>query len=60
MSELINELKPYKSILIYISDHGESLGENGVFLHSQEYDTAPKEQLHIPYLFFHISLAIST
>ena len=50
LSEIINELKPYKAMFIYISDHGESLGENGIYLHSYEYSKAPKEQLHVPYL----------
>ena len=50
LNEIINELKPYKAMLIYISDHGESLGENGIYLHSYAYNKAPVEQLHIPYL----------
>ena len=50
LSKIISELKPYKSMFIYISDHGESLGENGIYLHSHKYKTAPKEQLHIPYI----------
>jgi lipid A ethanolaminephosphotransferase len=35
------------SVLIYISDHGESLGENGIFLHGFPYALAPKEQKEI-------------
>ena len=50
LSKMIDELKPYKAMFIYISDHGESLGENGIFLHSHKYETAPKEQVHIPYI----------
>ena len=50
LSKFINELKPYKAMFIYISDHGESLGENGTYLHSHKYETAPKEQIHIPYI----------
>lgn len=30
-----------------MSDHGESLGENGVYLHGLPYFLAPKEQKHI-------------
>ena len=40
----------YNTVMIYISDHGESLGENGMFLHAAPYDTAPKEQKDIPFL----------
>ncbi len=35
-------------MLLYVSDHGESLGENGIFLHAAPYDIAPKEQTHVP------------
>lgn len=34
--------------LIYLSDHGESLGENGLFLHGVPYSIAPKTQLKVP------------
>jgi lipid A ethanolaminephosphotransferase len=34
--------------LLYVSDHGESLGENGLFLHGVPYAIAPKEQVHVP------------
>lgn len=35
--------------VMYISDHGESLGENGLFLHGTPYMVAPNEQIHIPW-----------
>ena len=34
--------------LVYVSDHGESLGENGVFLHGVPYAFAPAQQTHVP------------
>ena len=34
--------------LMYVSDHGESLGEKGLFLHGMPYSMAPKEQTHVP------------
>ncbi|MES2729810.1 MAG: phosphoethanolamine--lipid A transferase [Pseudomonadota bacterium] len=34
--------------MFYLSDHGESLGENGVYLHGLPYSIAPKQQKHIP------------
>ena len=34
--------------MLYISDHGESLGENGLFLHGVPYLFAPDEQIHVP------------
>lgn len=36
--------------LVYLSDHGESLGENGVYLHGLPYSIAPDAQKHIPML----------
>ena len=36
--------------LLYLSDHGESLGENGLYLHGFPYALAPREQTHIPAL----------
>lgn len=38
----------FNTSLIYLSDHGESLGENGVYLHSLPYSIAPKQQTQIP------------
>ncbi|HMX21779.1 MAG TPA: sulfatase-like hydrolase/transferase, partial [Accumulibacter sp.] len=32
----------------YVSDHGESLGENNLFLHGLPYAIAPKEQTQVP------------
>lgn len=34
--------------LIYVSDHGESLGESGLYLHGMAWAIAPREQTHVP------------
>jgi lipid A ethanolaminephosphotransferase len=34
--------------MLYVSDHGESLGEKGLYLHGMPYVMAPKEQTHVP------------
>ncbi len=34
----------------YVSDHGESTGEQGLFLHSAPYAFAPQQQTHVPML----------
>ncbi len=36
--------------LMYLSDHGESLGEKGLYLHGMPYSMAPQEQTHVPLL----------
>ncbi len=38
------------SVVLYVSDHGESLGENGIYLHGLPYALAPEEQKHVPML----------
>ncbi|MCB2018887.1 MAG: sulfatase-like hydrolase/transferase, partial [Hydrogenophaga sp.] len=38
----------YDTGLIYVSDHGESLGENGLYLHGVPYAFAPVQQIQVP------------
>ncbi|MGJ0371878.1 phosphoethanolamine--lipid A transferase [Aliarcobacter cryaerophilus] len=51
LSKAINFLKKYSNTheagLLYLSDHGESLGENGIYLHGMPYAIAPKAQTHV-------------
>lgn len=52
LSEVIQFLKKYDSnretAMLYVADHGESLGEHGIYLHAAPYMIAPKEQTHVP------------
>ncbi|WP_334187918.1 phosphoethanolamine transferase [Noviherbaspirillum sp.] len=52
LAEKIEVLKKasdrFDTALIYVSDHGESLGEKGIFLHGAPYPVAPEEQKRIP------------
>ena len=41
-------LPGYDTALLYVSDHGESLGEKGLYLHGMPYSIAPREQLEVP------------
>jgi lipid A ethanolaminephosphotransferase len=54
LAELIALLQQHAAqiapTLVYLSDHGESLGENGVYLHGMPYAFAPEEQKHIPFV----------
>ena len=36
--------------LLYVSDHGESLGENNLYLHGLPYAIAPDVQKHVPWI----------
>jgi len=51
LSKVINFMKPYsddyETAMVYMSDHGESLGENGLYLHGLPYFMAPDTQKHI-------------
>lgn len=51
VSSVIDILKKYpelESSMIYVSDHGESLGENNIYLHGLPYAIAPEEQKKVP------------
>jgi len=51
ISNLIDTLKTldgWRSTMIFISDHGESLGEKNLYMHGVPLSIAPKEQYEIP------------
>ena len=53
LDSLINMLRTLEDrhcAMIYISDHGESLGENNLFMHGVPMKLAPKVQYEIPFL----------
>ncbi len=51
LSKVIRLLKQnsnrFESAMLYLSDHGESLGENNLYLHGLPYFMAPEAQKHI-------------
>lgn len=46
--DLLARQQGHDTAMLYLSDHGESLGEYGLFLHGAPYSIAPKPQLHVP------------
>ncbi len=52
LADLIAQLKTVDadSAMIYVSDHGESLGEGGFYVHATPKRIAPKQQREIPFL----------
>lgn len=48
--EDLKQLKDYKSAMIFVSDHGESLGENNLYMHGLPISIAPKQQYEIPFI----------
>jgi len=65
LSQVIDLLKNnssrFETAMFYVSDHGESLGEYGLYLHGMPYVIAPQEQTHIPaILWFGDSFRVNT
>lgn len=52
LNTTIETLKKYQQsydvVMVYMSDHGESLGENNIYLHGMPYQIAPAAQKHVP------------
>ena len=44
----LSQATAFDTAMIYVSDHGESLGENGLYLHGLPYSIAPSTQTHVP------------
>jgi len=44
----LRAMDEYDTAMMYLSDHGESLGEKGLYLHGMPYAIAPREQLQVP------------
>jgi lipid A ethanolaminephosphotransferase len=42
--------KEFDTALVYVSDHGESTGEYGLYLHGMPYAIAPKSQTEVPFI----------
>jgi lipid A ethanolaminephosphotransferase len=38
----------FETAMLYVGDHGESLGENRIYLHGLPYFMAPESQKHVP------------
>jgi len=47
---ILKKFSDRPTMLIYASDHGESLGEYGLYLHGTPYSIAPDFQKDIPFL----------
>ncbi len=48
--ETLKAQKNYQTGFWYLSDHGESTGESGMYLHGAPYAIAPSQQTHVPML----------
>lgn len=50
IQQLVAQQDRFDAVLVYVSDHGESLGEGGLYLHGQPYLIAPDVQKQVPML----------
>lgn len=48
--EILKDVPDRRACMIYVSDHGESLGEGNLYMHGVPMSVAPKEQLEIPFI----------
>lgn len=48
--ETLKQVTGKRCCMIFVSDHGESLGEDNVFMHGLPKDLAPKQQFEIPFI----------
>lgn len=48
--DTLGTLEGWRCAMMFVSDHGESLGENDLYMHGLPMSVAPKEQYEIPFL----------
>lgn len=49
LASILTEIEGLNATILYTSDHGQSLGEDGVYAHAAPLSSAPKYQLSIPF-----------
>lgn len=49
---LQEQQETHNVVMMYVSDHGESLGENRIYLHGMPYAIAPEFQTRVPFIFW--------
>lgn len=47
---ILKEIPERRSCMLFVSDHGESLGEDNLFMHGMPMKVAPKQQYEIPFI----------
>ncbi len=48
--EMLKGMNQVRGCMMYVSDHGESLGENNLYMHGVPMSIAPREQIEIPFI----------
>ncbi len=50
--QMLKDQSRVTGAMVYMSDHGESLGENGIYLHGAPYFMAPEYQTKVPFIWW--------
>ena len=50
ITEELSQLPQFHSTMLFVSDHGESLGEDNLYMHGMPISIAPKDQYEIPFI----------
>ncbi len=48
--EILRGIPDRRGSVLFVSDHGESLGEGGLYMHGVPLKVAPREQIEIPFI----------
>lgn len=56
--ELLRGIPERRACVLFVSDHGESLGENNLYMHGVPMAMAPREQIEIPFVVWAPSLGV--
>ena len=48
--DMVRNIPDRRACVLFVSDHGESLGENNLYMHGVPMAMAPREQIEIPFL----------
>ena len=56
----LQELPEFKSTMLFVSDHGESLGEKNLYMHGLPMSFAPNEQYEIPFIVWTSDNSVAT
>ena len=46
----LKQQKGFDTAMLFVGDHGESLGENNLYLHGMPFSIAPEVQKHVPWI----------
>jgi lipid A ethanolaminephosphotransferase len=46
----LKQQQGFDTAMLYVADHGESLGENNLYLHGMPFGIAPEVQKHVPWI----------